>query len=89
MAGLGVVALTVLEAYRRKGLGEALMRALLRAVAQERSLREVWLWVRPDNTPARRLYEKLGFIDKATHPAGHWAVPGEIAMVWLPRRRVG
>ena len=89
MAGLGVVALTVLEAYRRKGLGEALMRALLRAVAQERSLREVWLWVRPDNTPARRLYEKLGFIDQATHPAGHWAVPGEIAMVWLPRRRVG
>jgi ribosomal protein S18 acetylase RimI-like enzyme len=82
-AGLGVVALTVLEAYRRKGLGDALMRALLRAAA-EGSLREVWLSVRTDNIPAIRLYEKLGFVPKADHPVGGWKVPGEIAMVWLP-----
>jgi ribosomal protein S18 acetylase RimI-like enzyme len=39
---LGVVALTVLEAYRRKGIGEALMRALQRA-ATAGDLCEVWL----------------------------------------------
>jgi ribosomal protein S18 acetylase RimI-like enzyme len=82
-ARFGVVALTVLEAYRRKGLGDALMRALLRAAVEGR-LREVWLSVRPDNIPAIRLYEKLGFVAKAEYPAGGWKVPGETAMVWLP-----
>jgi len=31
-----------------------------------------------------RLYEKLGFTAKASHPPDGWAVPGEIPMVWLP-----
>ena len=61
VAGLGVVALTVLAAYRRKGLGEALLRALLDAAAKI-GLGQVWLSVRPDNTPALHLYEKLGFL---------------------------
>jgi ribosomal protein S18 acetylase RimI-like enzyme len=81
-AGFGVVALTVLEAYRRKGLGEALLRALLRAEAKAGSPREVWLSVRADNPPAVRLYEKLGFVRDAQHPPGCWVVPGEITMVW-------
>jgi ribosomal protein S18 acetylase RimI-like enzyme len=85
-AAFGVVALTMLEAYRRKGLGEALMRALLRAAATG-TLREVWLSVRPDNTPALGLYEKLGFVRNASHPPGRWAVPGEMTMVWLPDGR--
>ncbi len=83
-APFGVVALTVLEAYRRKGLGEALLRALL-CDAAAGGLREVWLSVRPDNTPALRLYQKLGFVGRAGHPPGRWAVPGEMTMVWLPR----
>ena len=85
-AGFGVVALTVLEAYRRKGLGNALMRRLLHAAAETGSLREVWLSVRPDNAPAVRLYEKLGFVGDLDHPPGPWVVPGEITMVWAPRR---
>jgi ribosomal protein S18 acetylase RimI-like enzyme len=84
-SALGVVALTVLEAYRRKGVGDALMRALLRAAADEENLTEVWLSVRPDNTPAVHLYEKLGFVRDAKHPPGRWAVPGEITMVWMQR----
>jgi GNAT superfamily N-acetyltransferase len=83
-AAIGVVGLTVLETYRRKGLGEALMRALLRAATEGR-VREVWLSVRPDNPPALRLYEKLDFIRNPSHPAGRWAIPGEMTMVWLPR----
>ena len=86
-AGLGVLALSVLEAYRRKGIGEALMRALLGAAAGEGGLSDVWLSVRPGNTPAIRLYQKLGFVRDANHPPGRWAVPGEITMVWLPRGR--
>lgn len=83
-ARLGVVALTVLEAYRRKGVGEALLRALLQAAAAA-GMREVWLSVRPDNTPALRLYDKLGFVREANHPPGHWAIPGELTMVCTPR----
>jgi ribosomal protein S18 acetylase RimI-like enzyme len=86
-AGLGVVALTVLEAYRRKGVGDTLMRALLHGAASQ-GLREIWLSVRPDNIPAIRLYKKLGFVREASHPPGGWAVPGEITMMWLPGRRV-
>jgi ribosomal protein S18 acetylase RimI-like enzyme len=85
-SALGVVALTVLEAYRRKGIGEALLRALLRGAASS-GLSEVWLSVRPDNTPAVRLYEKLGFVPDASRPWGRWAVPGEVTMVCPQRRR--
>ena len=82
-AGVAIVALTVLAAYRRKGLGEALLRALLQA-AVSCGLRQVWLSVRTDNAPAQRLYDKLGFVCDPEHPPGPWAVPGELTMVWLP-----
>jgi ribosomal protein S18 acetylase RimI-like enzyme len=83
-ANLGVVALTVLAAYRRKGIGERLMRAVLNAAAAEPTLRRVWLSVRPDNVAAIRLYEKLRFARDPRHPPGRWATPGEITMVWSP-----
>ena len=87
-AGLGVVALTIVAAYRRKGLGDALLRALLQAAAQA-GLRQVWLSVRPDNLPAIRLYEKIGFRHDANYPPGRWVIPGEMTMVWSPRDRLG
>lgn len=80
---VGVIALTVTAAYRRQGLGEALLQALLRA-ASEAGPRQVWLSVRPDNLPAIRLYLKLGFVGDANPPPGGWAVPGETTMVWRP-----
>jgi ribosomal protein S18 acetylase RimI-like enzyme len=80
----GVVALTVTAAYRRQGLGEALLRRLLQAAA-ETGPRQVWLSVRPDNLPARCLYEKLGFVNDPSAPPGGWAVPGETTMVWRLR----
>jgi ribosomal protein S18 acetylase RimI-like enzyme len=82
-ADIGVVGLTVLEAFRRKGLGEAPLRALLDAAANG-CLRQVWLSVRRDNTPAIHLYEKLGFSYDPNPPPGRWVVPGETTMVWLP-----
>ncbi len=85
-AVFGVVGLTVLEAYRRKGVGEALMHALMGAAGHAGDLREVWLAVEPANAPALRLYEKLGFIRNANRPGGGWAVPGQITMLWMPGR---
>jgi len=81
--GVGVVALTVTADYRGKGLGEALLRALLDAAAAA-GPREVWLSVRPGNVPAIRLYEKLGFVRYPNPPPGGWAVPGEATMLWRP-----
>lgn len=85
-AGFGVIALTVLADYRRQGLGEALLRLLLREAATA-GPPQVWLSVRPDNIPAIRLYEKLGFVADPKAPAGGWAVPGEMTMVWRPGDR--
>ena len=55
IAGIGVAV-----PHRGKGVGEALMTAVL-AEARARGLREVWLEVLVQNEPAIRLYEKLGF----------------------------
>jgi ribosomal protein S18 acetylase RimI-like enzyme len=86
-AGIAVLALTVLAAYRRKGLGEALLRAVIAAAAAEPGLREIWLSVRPDNLPALHLYEKLGFARAACPLPRAWAVPGELTMM-RPARAV-
>lgn len=80
-AEIGVVALTVLAAYRRKGLGEGLMRLLLHSASRAKGLRQVWLSVRPENRPAVHLYRKLGFRVEPAHPLGDLALPGELTMV--------
>jgi ribosomal-protein-alanine N-acetyltransferase len=48
------------RAWRRQGIGERLLLALL-DLAAARGAHEATLEVRPSNTPARRLYEKYGF----------------------------
>jgi ribosomal-protein-alanine N-acetyltransferase len=50
----------VSPAYRRQGIAEALLTALL-ARARARKLSFVTLEVRAGNTPAQALYRKLGF----------------------------
>ncbi len=47
-------------AQRGRGLGEQLVRAFI-AEAAARGIRTLGLFVFPDNIPAVRLYEKLGF----------------------------
>ncbi len=46
--------------FRRKGVGEAVLRDILDKVTKE-GASEIFLEVRPSNRPARSLYEKLGF----------------------------
>jgi aminoglycoside 3-N-acetyltransferase I len=57
--------LTVLPAYRRRGVATALLRHTL-ALAAELGLAGVRLLVRPENEAARRLYRALGFDESAT-----------------------
>jgi len=52
-------ALEVAPAWRRRGIGTAIVRRVL-AEARQRQLRSVYLEVRVDN-PARRMYHRLGF----------------------------
>jgi ribosomal protein S18 acetylase RimI-like enzyme len=81
---IGAVSLSVLQSYRRKGIGERLMRAVLAAVARRGDIRAVWLSVRPENLPARRLYEKLGFVVRSEPPLGLKVPANYLSMVWLP-----
>ena len=54
------IALTAMQ--RGRGYGRLLMCALMRAAA-ERGVERMTLEVRPSNLPARRLYERLGFVE--------------------------
>ena len=52
---------------RRRGLGRALMRALI-GEARKRGAREVFLEVRADNPGAQTLYQQLGFEEIGVRP---------------------
>lgn len=54
------LAIFVLQAYQGSGIGTALLRTVL-GVAREAGVERVWLTVERWNTPAVRLYEKVGF----------------------------
>ncbi len=56
-----IVSIAVLEGYRRRGIGEKLMRLAMEAMKTEYGATEVYLEVRVSNKPAIKLYEKLGF----------------------------
>ena len=83
---IGALGLSVLRHYRRKGLGEQLMRALLAAARDDAQIDEVWLAVAPENLPARQLYGKLGFVDRADPPPSLVVPAAHSAMLWRPDR---
>jgi ribosomal protein S18 acetylase RimI-like enzyme len=61
--------IVVAETWRRHGLGEALLRHAFRELARRR-LHSVDLKVHADNTPAIRLYERVGMrtVERLTEP---------------------
>lgn len=64
---------------RRHGLGSALVGQLLQQ-AGEAGITSVLLEVRESNTPARRLYEKLGFSHAGRRP-DYYRNPAEDALI--------
>ena len=69
----------VSPAYRRQGIAEALLTALL-ARARARKLSFVTLEVRAGNTPAQALYRKLGFQEVGVR-RGYYEHPKEDAVL--------
>ena len=52
--------LFVAEKFRKKGVGNALISAIIRD-AETRGVKKLFLEVRESNLPAKKLYEKAGF----------------------------
>jgi GNAT superfamily N-acetyltransferase len=59
-----LVAMWVAPEHRGAGVGEALV-AWVVDRARERGHERVWLWYTDGNDPARRLYERIGFVEIA------------------------
>lgn len=57
----GVLGIGVIDTYRRRGIGTALLEPTLQA-ARAKGLTRIELTVRTDNERAKALYEKFGFV---------------------------
>lgn len=57
-----IVSIAVREGYRRRGIATYLLSAVLSTLGYSYDASEVYLEVRTSNTPAIKLYEKLGFV---------------------------
>lgn len=77
--------LAVAPEYRRRGVGEALTAALVKAL-QARQVMALTLEVRVSNTPAIALYEKMGFAQVGRR-SRYYEKPREDALIlrkeWL------
>jgi len=69
----------VLPSYRRKGIGEKLVKALVGALTRN-GIHCLTLEVRASNEPAKALYEKLGFTCAGRRP-NYYRNPKEDALI--------
>ena len=65
--------------YRRQGIAEQLVTELIAAL-KERGNYQLTLEVRASNTPAQKLYEKLGFVSVGKRPR-YYQNPKEDALI--------
>ncbi|MCE4624664.1 MAG: ribosomal protein S18-alanine N-acetyltransferase [Desulfurococcales archaeon] len=56
-----LISIAVLEEYRGRGIGTALLQHTIQAAREEGDIVSIYLEVRVSNTPAIRLYKKFGF----------------------------
>jgi ribosomal-protein-alanine N-acetyltransferase len=73
-----IVSIAVLPAYRRKGVGEALVKKAIEGM-RFYNAKQCFLEVRVTNTPAINLYKKLGF--QVTRTVNGYYSDGENAYV--------
>ncbi|TDO45796.1 FR47-like protein [Kribbella sp. VKM Ac-2527] len=64
------------------GLGPVFVRALL-GQALDSGHSDVFLRVRPDNLPAIRMYERVGFLRVTDELAAEWNKAQPIAYTWM------
>ncbi len=77
--------LAVFPEHRREGIAQALV-AALESVLAARGVEKLTLEVRASNTPARALYEKLGYVLIARRP-GYYLRPREDAVLYRKELR--
>jgi hypothetical protein len=65
---IGLVSLEVMPDFRRRGIGEHLLRAYIEHVRTETTMKYVTLTTETDNVAALALYSKLGFETHAGDP---------------------
>ena len=82
-----ITTFAVRTTWRRQGVGERLLIALL-DLAEARGAREATLEVRPSNHPARRLYEKYGFVLVGVRPR-YYSDDNEDALIMTTERLDG
>lgn len=63
--------------YRRRGIGRMLTQAAIQR-ARQKGATEIWLHVREDNPGAIRLYEELGFRERARRTSWRWSAGSDI-----------
>ncbi|RIK44793.1 MAG: GNAT family N-acetyltransferase [Chloroflexi bacterium] len=68
-AHVGGLGMAVLEEYRGRGVGAALLGAVIDLADNWYNLLRLELQVYTDNSPAVRLYERNGFVIEGTHRA--------------------
>jgi len=78
-----VISIAVLQEYRRRGIGSALMSEALKIFEKKYDVDSVYLEVRVSNQPAISMYEKFGFV-KARIIRGYYR-DGEDAYVMVKR----
>lgn len=77
-----ILAINILAAHHRRGIGRALMAACAESLQEQRML-SAGLWVLDANAPARRFYERLGGRATVTRDDDRdGVVLREIAYVW-------
>jgi len=77
----GILGMGVIESYRGRGIGKALMGSALQA-AKERGFTRIELTVRVDNPRAKRLYEQFGFVEEGVCRR-HMCINGECTDSYL------
>jgi ribosomal-protein-alanine N-acetyltransferase len=78
-----LISIAVLEPYRGRGIGSALLRETIRVLREVYDVESIYLEVRVSNSVAIRLYEKFGFV-KARRIRGYY-MDGEDAYVMVLR----
>lgn len=71
----------ILPAYRRQGLGEKLLQALI-ALAVQQGAKSMTLEVRTSNTAAKDLYRKYGFIAEGLRPNYYTDTHEDALIMW-------